>query len=855
MTNTTIEARDLAPQQVASDMAPNMRELWEGYAADGLVVFPLKRGGKNPGTDFKIQWKKEWIEAGRPTFPELWDIFSTGTYGLWLATGQCSKRVVLDIDSREAETYWRGVIGEATFNRALKVTSGRVKGDFTGYHLHFRIRPDDERPWPGHSSEGSSSVDGTPSETGAYDFRGDGGGVVLPPSIHATGVRYTWLEGELQDAPECLRKENQPKRTKAGGGGRSASASETTRRLMLPPDDPGRGNNWLAGVAGYFARTERRSYERYEAILRNLNWASNDPLEEGDFKKTAESIWHTEQDKGDRHEQTNGWLIGNGENLFTLVEVGQGDEKKLVQAEWANFDMRVTGIATSADGTRTYDVDMTVDGRSIADVEFDPQIISQEARLTGWLAARGAVILPAPFDKYGGYPHRMRLAKYLMNQDAPESLIVDHLGWDKQHRQYLTNTGVILPGAADEARFNGVRPCRDAIRDAKTRYGFEATPTEAVAVLREVLTWHDDMAASVVGAWLMMVVLRGQYTEHVKPGLQIDAHSGSGKSTFMRMVLQLIGYTRKGGNWTRAALEDALSANRNGVVWLDDKEISEEFQTIIRQSATGGGKQKKRAGSPDQDGGREYVAATVITSEGMPDTWNTQQANRDRFIRVELPKVSDRMSRNDPSRQQIEDINELWGARWGEDFTRLAGTLTAEILRHVDVIEPIRGGSREEQKYALLRNGARVLAEVTGDQGHAARVDEWIGKQGSRGNASTVTLEAIPTVWRHLGFPVGAGVDGKSIPVAVFRDGEDGPFWVNAAKLADAFATLPEGKGDRMKTLMSQTGISNELRAIGTGPGESKRTGLYGKGAVLKYRQIPDRYTEEIHRIATGDTE
>ncbi|WP_328719153.1 bifunctional DNA primase/polymerase [Streptomyces sp. NBC_00247] len=848
-----ITASSFPAQQVVSDeAADSIRQHWAKYADQGLTIFPLKKGGKNPGTDFGIKWQQDWVQAGRATFPDLADTYETGTYGLWLATGQVSKRVVLDIDSPEAERYWREKLGEAVYNRALKVTSGRAKGNFTGHHLHFRIREDDDRAWSGHSCDGSDG-DSSRNGTGAYDFRADGGGVVMPPSIHKTGVRYAWLAGELQDAPECLRKENQPKRVRTGDG--RSSGSVVTDDLLKAPDDPGRGNNWLSRVGGYFARTERRNYERYIAILRNLNWASTDPIEEGDFNRTAESIWAAEQQQGDRHEQANGWLVGDGERLFTLVEVGQGDEKKLVPAEWSNFDIKVTGIATRADGTRTYDLDMTVDGRTIRDIEFDPTIISQEARLTGWLAARGALVLAAPFDKYMSYPQRVRLAKYLMSQAAPESLIVDHLGWSKQHKQYVTNTGVILAGAAEEARFNGVRPHRDAVRDAKVRYGFEATPAEAVEILREVLTWHDEEATSLIGAWLMMVILRGQYTEHVKPGLQIDAHSGSGKSTLMRMVLQLIGYTRKGGNWTRAALEDALAANLNGVVWLDDKEISEEFQTIIRQASTGGGKQKKRAGEGSEDGGRDYVAATVITSEGMPDTWNTQQANRDRFIRIGLPKVTDRMSLKDPSRQQIEDINELWGVRWGEDFTRVAGSLTAEVLTHIDAVEPIRGGSREEQKYALLRNGARVLARVLDDERHPARVDQWIGKQGSRGNASTVTLEAIPTVWRSLGFPVSAGVDGKCIPVAVYRDGEDGSFWVNAAKLADAFATLPDGKGDRMKALMSQTGISNELRAIGAGPGESKRTGLYGKGAVLKYREIPERYTEEIHRIATGDTE
>ncbi|MET7902058.1 phage/plasmid primase, P4 family [Streptomyces sp. NPDC005355] len=274
MTNTTIETRDFPAAQVASDL----REMWADYATQGLTVFPLKRGGKNPGTDFSIKWVEDWVKPGRPTFPALWDIFSTGTYGLWLATGQCSKRVVLDLDSPEAAEYWRERLGEAVFNRALKVTSRR------GHHLHFRIRADDDRPWPGHSDE----------EIG-FDFRGDGGGVVLPPSVHASGHVYEWLDGELQDAPECLRKENQPKKQKAADT-KSGSGGTLVEDLMLDPVTGGRGNNWLTRVAGGMANVfHARSV--YEAVLHNINQASAAPIDHHEFEKTIESIWSAQQEK------------------------------------------------------------------------------------------------------------------------------------------------------------------------------------------------------------------------------------------------------------------------------------------------------------------------------------------------------------------------------------------------------------------------------------------------------------------------------------------------------------------------------------------------------------------------------
>ncbi|MET7828509.1 phage/plasmid primase, P4 family [Streptomyces sp. NPDC005386] len=278
MTNTTTESRDLDRAQVAFEMPSDLRELWARYAAEGLTVFPLVRGGKNPGTDFGIKWVEDWVKPGRPTFPALWDIFSTGAYGLWLATGQCSKRVVLDLDSPEAAEHWREQLGEAVFNRALKVTSRR------GHHLHFRIRADDDRPWPGHSDE----------EIG-FDFRGDGGGVVLPPSVHKSGHVYEWREGELQDAPECLRKENQPKKQKTAEA-KGSGGSKLVEDLMLDPVMGGRGNNWLTRVAGGMANVfQVRSV--YDAVLHNINQASADPIEQHEFEKAIDSIWSAQQEK------------------------------------------------------------------------------------------------------------------------------------------------------------------------------------------------------------------------------------------------------------------------------------------------------------------------------------------------------------------------------------------------------------------------------------------------------------------------------------------------------------------------------------------------------------------------------
>ncbi|WP_060176886.1 phage/plasmid primase, P4 family [Streptomyces sp. IMTB 1903] len=283
MTNTTIETRTFPTQQVAEFL----RETWAEYHAQGLTVFPVKRGDKHPG-DMGIKWGEDWVKKGRPTFPDLADVYGTLTFrghGLWLATGQVSKRVVLDLDSDAATDHWRGRLGEAVFNSALKVSTGRDGG--SKRHLHFRIRPDDDRPWPGHSDD-----------TLGYDFRGDGGGVIMPPSFHKSGRRYEWLDGKLMDAPECLRKENQPRQQKAAQGP-CPEGSKVVQALMLDPLLGARGNNWLASIAGTMAKAFF-SEDLYRAVLWNINQASADPIEEDAFTKTVGSIWRSEQQEGPR---------------------------------------------------------------------------------------------------------------------------------------------------------------------------------------------------------------------------------------------------------------------------------------------------------------------------------------------------------------------------------------------------------------------------------------------------------------------------------------------------------------------------------------------------------------------------
>lgn len=135
------------------------------------------------------------------------------------ATGALSGCVVLDIDpgkgGDETLTAWEMVHGPLP-ETVMSLTGGG------GRHYVFKH--------PGVEINNRSKFLGTvPGQETGVDFRGDGGYVVLPPSLHQSGHHYLWElsslpeEVPLADLPEDLLKEVQrevgPTPTSKGGEG------------------------------------------------------------------------------------------------------------------------------------------------------------------------------------------------------------------------------------------------------------------------------------------------------------------------------------------------------------------------------------------------------------------------------------------------------------------------------------------------------------------------------------------------------------------------------------------------------------------------------------------------------------
>lgn len=139
------------------------------YAGRGWRVFPILRGDKKPA----VRWKTE--ATTEPATIAGW-FTPDAVWGLGIATGD--GLVVLDVDPRK---------GGRESLAALQAEHGSIEPTLTvhtgGQGLHYYFAAADR-------------VANSVGRLGAgLDVRGEGGYVVAPPSLHASGVTYRFALG------------------------------------------------------------------------------------------------------------------------------------------------------------------------------------------------------------------------------------------------------------------------------------------------------------------------------------------------------------------------------------------------------------------------------------------------------------------------------------------------------------------------------------------------------------------------------------------------------------------------------------------------------------------------------------
>ena len=144
------------------------------YPLAGWQLFPVEKHGKRPLTS--NGFKDATSDTAK--LDEWWLKHPGCNWGL--ATGNVSGLFVLDVDGAKGAAAMLAFVEQGLLiPDTLTVTTGREDG---GWHLYFSIPSDLAIP---------CSI-GTLAE--GLDVKGNGGYVVLPPSIHASGRPYSYVD-------------------------------------------------------------------------------------------------------------------------------------------------------------------------------------------------------------------------------------------------------------------------------------------------------------------------------------------------------------------------------------------------------------------------------------------------------------------------------------------------------------------------------------------------------------------------------------------------------------------------------------------------------------------------------------
>jgi putative DNA primase/helicase len=156
-----------------------------GYARAGIRIFPMKPRSKEP----QIKDNLNRATTNEAQIRQWWKWWPNANIGM--PTGTRNNRFVIDPDGPVGEeTLGKLVAENGQLPDTFTVRTGRAEG---GWHLHFRV--------DGVMTKSAAGLLGP-----KLDVKGDGGFVLLPPSIHPdTGKEYTvHHNGQPAEAPQWL---------------------------------------------------------------------------------------------------------------------------------------------------------------------------------------------------------------------------------------------------------------------------------------------------------------------------------------------------------------------------------------------------------------------------------------------------------------------------------------------------------------------------------------------------------------------------------------------------------------------------------------------------------------------------
>jgi len=191
-------------------------------ATYGFSLIPVEYGGKRP----TIYWKD--YQTHRASDEDLQSWFAYGTnLNIGIVTGKISGVIVIDADSTDAVEWC-----EANLPPTPTVQTAQ------GRHYYVKFAP---------GIKNTVNIGGL-----KLDIRAEGGYVVAPPSVHKTGITYSWVDGKdlgclpLANFPlELLTIPAKEKSSTTGSPGQYGQVALSRELAELRMVDKGERNNRL----------------------------------------------------------------------------------------------------------------------------------------------------------------------------------------------------------------------------------------------------------------------------------------------------------------------------------------------------------------------------------------------------------------------------------------------------------------------------------------------------------------------------------------------------------------------------------------------------------------------------------
>jgi hypothetical protein len=239
-----------------------------GYLDLGWAVIPAAERLKRP----IVPWQRYQHEL--PTRKAIMEWFSRWpNANLSVVTGEISKIVVLDIDPKNGGEKSLAAI-EARHGTLPETVEAITGGG--GRHYYFRH--------PGRETRNRAGL------APGIDLRGDGGSIIVPPSIHPSGNPYRWKEdhapGEIDIAPLPVWIEK-PRFSDDGPQGHPLAY---WRALVKGGVAEGERNSTIASFAGHLLWHGVDPDVVMELMLSWNRVRSRPPLEDNEVMRTVRSI-------------------------------------------------------------------------------------------------------------------------------------------------------------------------------------------------------------------------------------------------------------------------------------------------------------------------------------------------------------------------------------------------------------------------------------------------------------------------------------------------------------------------------------------------------------------------------------